>query len=61
MHMAMSYVNMQVSEEEWRAKYEAMRAALPQYKTMKKELGDLEVTCVCVCAYLVCPWCRVDQ
>lgn len=32
-----------VSEEEWRQKYEAMKAALPQYKKMKKELGDIEV------------------
>ncbi|KAJ9520183.1 hypothetical protein QJQ45_030110 [Haematococcus lacustris] len=31
-----------VSEEEWRAKYEAMKSALPQYKKMKKELGDIE-------------------
>ena len=32
-----------VSEEEWRLKYESMKAALPQYKKMKKELGDIEV------------------
>ena len=32
-----------MSEEEWRAKYEAMKAALPTYKKMKKELGDIEV------------------
>lgn len=31
-----------VSEEEWRQKYEAMKAALPAYKKMKKELGDIE-------------------
>ena len=31
-----------VSEEEWRTKYESMKSALPQYKKMKKELGDLE-------------------
>eukprot|EP00967_Tisochrysis_lutea_P001322 scaffold1750_cov19-Tisochrysis_lutea.AAC.3 len=38
---------MQVSEEEWRAKYESMKAALPTYKKMKKELGDVEVRRVC--------------
>ena len=32
-----------VSEEEWRLKYESMKAALPLYKKMKKELGDIEV------------------
>jgi hypothetical protein len=32
-----------VSEEEWRQKYEAMKAAVPQYKKLKKELGDIEV------------------
>lgn len=32
-----------VSDEEWRLKYESMKAALPQYKKMKKELGDVEV------------------
>ncbi len=31
-----------VSEEEWRAKYESMRAQLPAYKAMKKELGAVE-------------------
>mmetsp|Transcript_9266 Transcript_9266/g.19811 ORF Transcript_9266/g.19811 Transcript_9266/m.19811 type:complete len:706 (+) Transcript_9266:158-2275(+) len=39
-----------VSEEEWRQKYEAMKAALPQYKKMKKELGDIEAE-VFVLAY----------
>ena len=34
---------LQVSEEEWRAKYESMKSALPTYKKMKKELGDTEV------------------
>jgi len=34
----------QVSEEEWRTKYESMKAALPTYKKMKKELGDVEVS-----------------
>jgi len=48
----------QVSEEEWRNKYESMKAALPEYKKMKKELGDVEVryivtSCVCV-SLLVC-------
>ena len=32
-----------VSEEEWKLKYDNMKAALPQYKKMKKELGDIEV------------------
>ena len=31
-----------VSDEEWRAKYEAIKAQLPAYKAMKKELGELE-------------------
>eukprot|EP00879_Flechtneria_rotunda_P024027 GHRR01025449.1.p1 GENE.GHRR01025449.1~~GHRR01025449.1.p1 ORF type:complete len:555 (+),score=232.10 GHRR01025449.1:142-1806(+) len=31
-----------VSDEEWRAKYDSIKAKLPSYKTMKKELGDLE-------------------
>lgn len=31
-----------VSDEEWRSKYEAIKAKLPQYKAMKKELADLE-------------------
>uniref|UniRef100_A0A7R9YTN5 IFT81 calponin homology domain-containing protein n=1 Tax=Chlamydomonas euryale TaxID=1486919 RepID=A0A7R9YTN5_9CHLO len=39
-----------VSEEEWRAKYESMKAALPAYKKMKKELGDIEAE-VFVLAY----------
>uniref|UniRef100_A0A7S0WQ24 IFT81 calponin homology domain-containing protein n=1 Tax=Chlamydomonas leiostraca TaxID=1034604 RepID=A0A7S0WQ24_9CHLO len=39
-----------VSEEEWRLKYEAMKAALPTYKKMKKELGDIEAE-VFVLAY----------
>mmetsp|Transcript_19160 Transcript_19160/g.53649 ORF Transcript_19160/g.53649 Transcript_19160/m.53649 type:complete len:674 (-) Transcript_19160:217-2238(-) len=39
-----------VSEEEWRAKYESMKAALPTYKKMKKELGDVEAE-VFVLAY----------
>lgn len=39
-----------VSEEEWRQKYESMKSALPQYKKMKKELGDIEAE-VFVLAY----------
>ncbi|KAG1672417.1 hypothetical protein FOA52_013202 [Chlamydomonas sp. UWO 241] len=39
-----------VSEEEWRSKYESMKAALPSYKKMKKELGDIEAE-VFVLAY----------
>jgi intraflagellar transport protein 81 len=31
-----------VSDEEWREKYEAIKAQLPVYKAMKKELGELE-------------------
>lgn len=41
-----------MSEEEWRAKYEAMKASVPMFKKMKKELGDIEV-CVGVG---VCVW-----
>ncbi|GAX78455.1 hypothetical protein CEUSTIGMA_g5895.t1 [Chlamydomonas eustigma] len=39
-----------VSDEEWRQKYESMKSALPQYKKMKKELGDIEAE-VFVLAY----------
>ena len=31
-----------VSESEYRAKHEAVKAQLPAYKAMKKELADLE-------------------
>jgi len=31
-----------VSEQEWRAKYEAVKAQVPTYKAMKQELADLE-------------------
>lgn len=31
-----------ISEEAWRAKYEALRAALPDYKRMKRTLAELE-------------------
>lgn len=31
-----------ISDEDWRAKYEQIKAKLPQYKTMKKELSELE-------------------
>jgi hypothetical protein len=31
-----------VSEEQWRAKYESLKAALPEYKRMKRQLAELE-------------------
>lgn len=31
-----------VTEAEWKAKYEAVKAQLPAYKAMKKELAELE-------------------
>ncbi len=31
-----------ISEEAWRAKYEVLRSALPEYKRMKRTLAELE-------------------
>jgi intraflagellar transport protein 81 len=31
-----------VSESDWVSKYEAIKAKLPAYKGMKRELGELE-------------------
>ena len=56
-----------VSDEEWRQKYESMKAALPQYKKMKKELGDIEVGALALAQHqavkqgrgLICKYCKV--
>eukprot|EP00798_Chlamydomonas_sp_ICE-L_P015561 gene15561-21655_t len=42
--------NAVVSDEDWRVKYEGLKANLPQYKKMKKDLGDIEAE-VFVLAY----------
>lgn len=31
-----------ISDDDWRAKYEQIKGKLPQYKSMKKELSELE-------------------
>lgn len=37
-----------VTEAEWKAKYESVKAQLPSYKAMKKELAELEAEVRCV-------------
>jgi hypothetical protein len=48
-----------VTEAEWKAKYDAVKAQLPGYKAMKRELAELEAE-VCVLLYdnIACrvPW-----